>query len=134
MEEIVGKYKDKVVVYFRHFPLESIHPQALKSSEAALCAQDQGKFWAYHNVLFENQSALAEKDHLKYAKDLGMDTKAFEECLKSGKKAAEVRKDMEEGIKAGVNSTPTFFINGYAIRGAQPLDTFSERIDELLAK
>lgn len=134
LEEIVGKYKDKVAVYFRHFPLESIHPQAFKASEASLCAQDQGKFWAYHNLLFDNQSALNEKDLIKYADALKLDSAKFQECLKSGVKAAIVKKDMEEGIKAGVNSTPTFFINGFAVRGAQPLETFAEIIEEQLAK
>ncbi|MBK9293400.1 MAG: DsbA family protein [Oligoflexia bacterium] len=134
LEEIVGKYKDKVAVYFRHFPLESIHPQAFKASEASLCAQDQGKFWAYHNFLFDNQSALEEKDLVKYAEALKMDKAKFQECLKSGSKAAIVKKDMEDGMKVGVNSTPTFYINGYAIKGAQPLEAFVDIIEEQLNK
>jgi protein-disulfide isomerase len=122
VDEIVAKYKDKVAIYFRHFPLESIHPQAFKSAEASLCAQDQGQFWAYHDSLFDNQGALAEADLLKRAKDLKLDEKAFAECLKSGKKAADVRKDLDEGMKVGVNSTPSFFVNGLPVRGAQPIE------------
>lgn len=134
IDEIAAKYKDKVVIYFRNFPLESIHQKAFHAAEAGLCAQDQGKFWDYHNKMFDNQANLEEKDLLKYAKDLKLDEAKFSECLKSGKKAADIRKDMEEGMKVGVNSTPTFFVNGYAVRGAVPLEQFSEIIDEQLAK
>ncbi len=134
VDEIVAKYHDKVAIYFREFPLESIHPMAFHAAEASLCAKDQGKFWQYHNSLFDNQAALAEKDLIKRAVDLKMDEKAFTECLKSGKKAADIRKDMEEAQKVGVNSTPSFFVNGFPVRGAQPIEVFSEIIDEQLAK
>ncbi|MCC6277400.1 MAG: thioredoxin domain-containing protein [Oligoflexia bacterium] len=134
LNEIVSKYGDKVQIYFRHFPLESIHPHAFKASEASICAREQGKFWEYHDLLFDQQDKLEEKDLLAHAETLKLDTKAFGECLKSGKGAAEIRADMEEATKIGVNSTPTFFVNGFAVRGAQPLEAFSERIDELLSK
>ncbi|MDZ4678288.1 MAG: thioredoxin domain-containing protein [Oligoflexia bacterium] len=134
VDEIKQKYGDKVRVFFRHFPLESIHPLAMKASEASLCAQDQGKFWEYHDLLFDNQSKLDDKSLKEYATQLKFDQKVFEECLSSGKKVAEVRKDMEDGTKVGVNSTPTFFVNGYPVRGAVPLEAFSEEIDEQLGK
>jgi protein-disulfide isomerase len=134
LDEIRQKYGDKVKVYFRQFPLESIHPMAFKAAEASLCAQDQGKFWEYHDVLFDNQTKLDEKSLKEYAKQLKLDDKAFAECLSSGKKAMDIRKDMEDGSKVGVNSTPTFFVNGYPVRGAVPIDVFSEEIDEQLGK
>jgi protein-disulfide isomerase len=132
LSEIAAKYGDKVQIYFRHFPLESIHPNAFKASEASICAREQNKFWEFHDLLFDKQDKLEEKDLIANAETLKLDVKAFTECLKSGKGAAEIRADMEEATKVGVNSTPTFFVNGFAVRGAQPLEAFSERIDELL--
>jgi len=132
VDEITSKYKDKVRIYFRNFPLESIHPMAFHAAEAAGCALEQNKFWEYHNVLFDHQDKLDEKNLLQYAKDLNLDEKSFTQCLKSGKKSADIRKDMEEAGKVGVNSTPTFFVNGRAVRGAQPIEAFSEIIDEEL--
>jgi protein-disulfide isomerase len=142
VDEIKSKYGDKVKIYFRNFPLEQIHPQAFHAAEAAACALEQGKFWDYHNELFDHQSMYQEKDIAKnvdknfinLAKEAKLDDKAFAECLKSGKHDAELRHDMEEAQKYGVNSTPTFFVNGRAVRGAQPIEAFSEIIDEELSK
>lgn len=142
VDEIKQKYGDKVKIYFRNFPLEQIHPQAFHAAEAAACALEQGKFWDYHNQLFDHQDMYREKDIAKnvdknfekLATAANLDAKAFAECLKSGKHTAEIRHDMEEAQKYGVNSTPTFFVNGRAIRGAQPIEAFSEAIDEELSK
>lgn len=137
IEEIKDKYKDKVAIYFRNFPLEQIHPYAFHAAEAAACVLEMkpDKWWDYHNTLFDHQEqGLGEKDLIKYAKDMGLDDKAFTDCLKSGKKQAEIRKDIAEGTAAGVNSTPTFFVNGRPIRGAQPIETFAEIIDDQLSR
>jgi len=142
VEEIKQKYGDKVKIYFRNFPLEQIHPQAFHAAEAAACALEQGKFWDYHNQLFDHQDMYRDKDIAKnvdknfekLATAASLDAKAFADCLKSGKHTADIRHDMEEAQKYGVNSTPTFFVNGHAIRGAQPIEAFSEAIDEELSK
>lgn len=140
VHEIAEKYKDKVKIHFRHFPLEQIHPQAFKASEASICAQDQNKFWEYHDAIFDNQGKLRENGEkidsylVGLAKDLKLDDKAFAECLKSGKNAAKVRADMEDANKIGVNSTPSFFVNGLPVRGAVPLQEFSQVIEDELAK
>ena len=136
LEEIRQKYGDKVKIVYRDFPLESIHPHAFRAAEAAGCAFEQGKFWEYHNWLFSNQAKFGEGDKtfLAAAKELKLNDDQFKQCLSSGKRAAEIRKDIEDGTKYGVNSTPTFFVNGKAIRGALPLENFSELIDEELAK
>jgi len=134
LDEVMDKYKDKVKVYFRYFPLESIHPMAFHAAEAAACALDQNKFWEYHNMLFDHQDKLDEKSLIGYAKDLKLDGKSFEDCLKSHKHQADIHADQEAGQKVGVNSTPTFFVDGHAVRGAQPIEAFSEIIDESLAK
>lgn len=134
LEEVRAKYGDKVKIYYRHFPLESIHPNAFKSAEGTSCARDQGKFWEYHDELFRNQRDLKEKSLVKHAKTIGLDEAKFAECLKSGKYAEEVRADMKDAQKYGVNSTPTFYINGHILRGAVPLDQFSDLIELELGK
>ncbi len=117
----------------RDFPLSSIHEYAQKASEATECADDQGKFWEYHDLLFANPSAL-NVDGLKgYAGQLGLDTGTFDECLDSGKYEQEVLQDMQDGRAAGVTGTPAFFINGQLVSGAQPFTVFQQIIDELLA-
>lgn len=130
----------KVLHIFRNFPLEQIHPQARKASEAARCAGEQGadRFWAMHDRLFETQSEWSEQatavDLFKgYAQALGLDADAFNECLDSGRASAAIDADLIAGEKAGVGGTPTFFLNGYPIEGAQPFSAFQQVLDAQLA-
>lgn len=125
-EEYIETGKAKLV--YRDFPL-SIHPDAQKAAEAAECAEDQGMFWEYHDMLFENQQALDTASLKSYANTLGLDTAEFDSCLDSGKHAQEVKDDFNDGRAAGVSGTPTFFINGQKIVGAQPIDAFRQIID-----
>ena len=131
----------KVKLYFKQFPLEQIHPNARKAGEASLCAQDQNGFWAFHDALFKNQEAWADLDATgaasafkQYASDLGLDAAKFGTCLDSGVKSAQVDKDLGEGVQNGVQGTPTFFINGRELVGAQPFSAFKTIIDAELAK
>jgi len=118
----------KVKLVYRDFPLP-IHSNAQKAAEAAECADDQGQFWVYHDKLFENQRALGMANLKGYAKDLGLDTEAFDDCLDSGKHADEVKADLEDGADGGVSGTPAFFINGVPVSGAQPFEEFQRIID-----
>ncbi len=111
LNQVVARYADRVRVVFRHFPLPS-HTYAQKAHEAAECANEQGKFWAYHDFLFANQGALGVEDLKRYAASLGLDTDRFNQCLNTGKYAEKVKKDVEDGTKYHVRGTPTFFING----------------------
>jgi protein-disulfide isomerase len=136
---ILSNYSDKVRFVFMNFPLTSIHANAEKAAEAAECAYDQGAFWEYHDLLFQNQAAL-DADSLKgYAASLGLNASQFNECLDSGEKADEVEKDMTAAQKAvqeaGLDrfGTPAFFINGNHLGGAQPFDVFKQAIDAALA-
>jgi len=135
--ELVGqikkKYGDKVKVVFKNYPL-AFHKDAFKAAEAGLCAHEQDKFWNMHDLMFAEQNALGVDDLKDKAKRLGLDTKKFNECLDSSKNAQRVRGTMAEGQAASVKSTPTFYVNGQLVMGAQPLDVFSEIIDEELAK
>jgi protein-disulfide isomerase len=132
LKQVEDKYGDKVRVVFRNFPLLQIHPQAAKAAEAASCAADQGKFWEMHDKLFANQQKLAVADLKQHATDLGLKAEEFNQCLDSGKKEAEWKKDMDEATSYGITGTPAFFINGRLISGAQPLEAFTSIIDEEL--
>jgi len=120
-----------VRIVFRDYPLD-FHKEAQLAAEAANCAGDQGKFWEYHDKLFENQSQLKEPSLKQYATDLQLDTEAFNTCLSSGKHRDGVKTDLREGQAVGVTGTPAFFINGRFLSGAQPFDAFATIIDEEL--
>ena len=141
-EEYVDTGKVKLV--FLDFPLESIHPLAFKAAEAARCAGDQGESWEMHDQLFAHQKALGTKDLPQHAQALGVDGPAFEQCLDSGKYAAKVRQALDEGRRAGVRATPTFFIGltrpgdgkitaAAVLQGAQSFAAFQEAIEKLLS-
>ncbi|MBL8923908.1 MAG: thioredoxin domain-containing protein [Myxococcaceae bacterium] len=133
VDEVMKNYSDKVKVVFRHFPLD-FHEKAGKAAEAAACADDQGKFWEFHKVLFANQGALDVADLKTHAKTVGLDAAKFDACLDGGGKKALVDADMAAGRAAGVNGTPAFFINGILISGAQPYEKFKEIIDGELTR
>lgn len=132
IDQVMKDYAGKVRVVFRNYPLP-FHAQAPKAAEAALCADDQGKFWEMHDQLFAHQQELSVEDLKAHAKALELDQAKFDECLDSGAKAAQVAQDMAEGGEAGVSGTPAFFINGRLISGAQPFEEFKKIIDEELA-
>ncbi len=103
--------------------------QSLLLAEAANCAKDQGKYWEYFSMIFEEQERLSEEENspvLEWAKRLGLDTEQFLECLKTHKYAREALEDADEGAKAGVDATPTFFVNGKRLVGAHPLELFKK--------
>ena len=131
VDQVMKAYGNKVRLVYRDFPLP-MHPQARPAAEAANCASAQGKFWEYHAKLFANQSALSDEKLKEYAKDLGLDTAKFEQCLATKPFKAAIDKDIADASKVGVTGTPAFFINGRMLSGAQPFDKFKEVIDEEL--
>jgi protein-disulfide isomerase len=133
VKQVLEKYKGKVKFVYRDFPL-SFHPFAAKASEASQCANDQGKFWEFHDALYADQSKLAVTDMEATAARLGLNADKFKSCIETGKYTAEVNKDIADATKAGVNSTPSFFINGVAVVGAQGPEAFNDIIDQELAK
>ena len=118
---------------YRNLPLTSIHPEAFPAAVASLCADEQGVFWPYHDKLFSDELGLSRDAYIQYAADLELDGEAFEACLDSGKFDDFIQEDMDFSLNLGVRSTPTFFINGLAVVGAQPLDVFKQVIDKELA-
>ncbi len=123
----------KAKLVFMNFPL-GFHQYAQKAAEASECAHEQGKFWPYHDKLFENQAALDIASLKRYAKELGLDQAKFDKCVDSGETADKVSKDVSSGQQFGVTGTPSFFINGIAIVGAQPFENFQRIIEQELKK
>lgn len=131
--QLLDAYKDRVRYIYRDFPL-SFHRDAQKAHEAAHCAGDQDKYFEYSRKLFANQKDLAVQDLKRYAKELDLDMKKFSACLDGSKHADEVEESMKAGQAAGVSGTPSFFINGIMLSGAQPLAAFTEIIDAELQR
>lgn len=132
LKQLLTEYQGKVSLAYRDFPLREIHPQAQLAAVAARCAGAQGKFWEYHDLLFS--SAKLDRDSLLgYARTLGLDAQPFDACLAGGKFDAQIEKDLRDGENAGVEGTPSFFINGVLLSGAGPAAAIEKIIDEQLA-
>lgn len=145
LNQIKEQYIDagkSVKFVYRDFPLSSIHSMAQKYAEAAECAEDQGKFWEMHDKIFEEQDKLGQgtigaygvNDIKRWAGELGLNGAEFNQCLDSGKYSEEVNQDFKDGTLSGANGTPTIFINGRVVVGAQPFENFKALIDEELKK
>ena len=135
INSIKKKYGDKVKIVFKQFPL-SFHGNAKMAAEASLCANDQGGelFWKMHDAMFENQAKINRPGIEDMAKKIGLDMNRFKKCLSGGKHTKAVENDIKDGREVGVKSTPTFFINGKIIRGAEPISVFTELIDIELSR
>jgi len=137
LPQLRSEYIDtgKVKLVYRDFPLSSIHNNAQKAAEAAEVARELGgnkKYWEMHNLLFERGVSGGVESFKQYARDIGLDGEDFDSILDSGKYADEVRKDIQDGESYGVQGTPTFFINGKILVGAQPFSAFQQIIEEEL--
>ncbi len=132
-EPLMAAYPGKIRLVYRNLPLTQLHPQAMNAAEAALCAGDQNAYWEYHDKIFENSNALNDDLYASLAADLGLNVTAFETCMSSDKYLDDIKADMQFALNMGVQSTPTFFINGLAVVGAQPLSVFQQVIDDELA-
>jgi protein-disulfide isomerase len=131
--KLLETYPAQVRFVYRDFPLTSSHPNAQSAAEAANCANEQGKYWQYHDKLFSDALPLGTDAYQQYASQLGLDTTKFEQCLAERRYQQEVEADLQYAANLGINSTPTFFINGIPIVGAQPFEVFQYVIDKELA-
>jgi len=134
LAEVLARYPEQVRVIHRHFPLDSIHPFARPAAEAAMCADEQGKFWEYHDAIFARGGRLNEDAFGEIAEALELDTDALSQCRESRRFQAFVQADFEAGEAAGVTGTPAFFVNGIALRGARDADDLSQIVDAELAR
>lgn len=132
LPQILKTYPDQVRFVYRDFPLSG-HVGAAPAAEAAGCAGAQEKYWEYQDALFSETYSFDETGFKQIAKDLKLDEAKFAECLASDQYVKEAQADYEFAANLGVQSTPTFFINGIAVIGAQPFDSFKQVIDQELA-
>jgi len=135
---IIKDYVDtgKVKFVYKDFPLSNLHPEAQKAAEAARCVEEQKGavgFFKMHDKLYANQETLSVENYKKWAKEIGVDQGKFDTCLDSGKYADAVKADLAYGQQLGVSGTPSFFINGKMLTGAQPYSVFKQAIDAELA-
>jgi protein-disulfide isomerase len=133
LKELMAAYPTQLKVVFKHQPLP-FHEAARPAAMAALAAQAQGKFWAYHDLLFANQRRLSAKDLQRYAKEAGLKMSAFKAYIESGAGEAQVARDQALAEKVGARGTPTSFVNGFRVSGAQGAEAFEALIEQELAK
>jgi len=134
LKQVEKNYAQQVRIVYRQFPLANIHPHAQKAAEASLCANEQQKFWEFHDSMFSNQSELSVADLKQRAVDLKLEAQAFNQCLDSGRQAASIQADIQEGARNGVTGTPAIFINGRLLSGNQPYSEIKEIIDDELQR
>ena len=130
---LLEKYPGQVRLVYKHLPLDGLHPQARRVSEAAWCAGQQDKFWQFHDAVYADGGTDSSDATLtRYAGTAGLDAARFTACLSSPEPKAAIQRDVAEGEALGLNSTPGFFVNGREVRGAQPLEAFIAIVDEEL--
>ncbi|PYU29749.1 MAG: hypothetical protein DMG31_16245 [Acidobacteria bacterium] len=131
LNKLEEEFAGKVALAYKDFPLP-MHPRAEKAAEAARCAAEQGKFWEFHDALFDDhQMELAQlKEH---ARTLKLDAASFDQCLDAGEQAAAVRKDFAQAQRLGLTGTPAFFVNGHFLGGAVSYSTLREVVEQQLA-
>jgi protein-disulfide isomerase len=130
--QLMSNYGDKIRFVYRNFPLSG-HASAVPAANAAMCANDQGKYWEYHDKLFGMTLPLETASYQKYASDLGLDMTRFNDCYSNNGDQAKIKADVTFATSLGVDQTPTFFINGLAVLGAESYDFFKQVIDQELA-
>ncbi len=131
METMLATYGDAVRVIFKHLPLASIHPQAVPAAVAASCAHEQQAFWEYYHKLFSSYT-LTPDIYTKYATDISLKTKRFEDCIASERTVSHIQQDIQDGITLGVRGTPTYFIGTKKIEGVVTASVWNSLIIDAL--
>jgi protein-disulfide isomerase len=121
LKQFMERNQDKVTLVYKHYPLTSIHPEATAAAKAAFAAQKQGKFWQYHDALFERQAELGEKLYIEIAQNLQLDIAKFNQQRNSPEFGTALDQDLKMAETLGIQGTPFFFVNGETVSGAVPL-------------
>lgn len=132
VQQMLKEYKDKIQFVYRNFPLDSLHPNARPAAIAAECGAEQGKFFEFHDQIIAKQDQLSDAYYQEIAKNLGLNITKFNDCLKSDRPGTKVEADYQSGIAVGVQGTPSTFVNGVAVSGAQPYSVVKAAIDAAL--
>jgi protein-disulfide isomerase len=132
LKESHGK---QVRIVYRQYPIPNLHANAIKAAEASLCANEQGKFWEMHDLMFEEQNKLTVSELKEKAGRLKMNKSKFDNCMDTGRHVEQVQNDMKEGLRSGVTGTPSLFINGVQLEGgAVSYETLVKAIEKELAR
>ncbi len=134
LAEVLARYPKRVRVVHRHFPLDNIHSFARPASEAAMCADEQGKFWEFHDAIFARMGSLEKNSFREIGAEIGLGEDALETCIEERRYSDFVQADFDAGQKAGVTGTPAFFVNGIALKGARDADALSRVVDSELER
>lgn len=132
LKQMIAKNSDYVKFVYLDFPISSIHDMAIPAAHAARCANEQGKFWQYHDNLFQNQDNLSQSTFLALAELNGLDKNDFVVCMDSQKYIQDIQNQFQLGLELGVMGTPTFFVNGRRFSGVLPPDIWDQIINVLL--
>jgi protein-disulfide isomerase len=133
IRSIVAMYPGRIRFVYRHFPIAALHDRATAAAEASACAAAEGKFWPYHDRLFQRRQ-FDDASLRRYALESGLDVERFDGCLTSRQFQSDVARDVSDGQALGVRGTPTWFINGRKVEGAIPESTFRDVVRRLLGE
>lgn len=131
IRQVMSAYPDQIQLVYRHFPLKSIHPLADELAHASMCAHEQGKFWSFHDRIFQFQDSITKDNILDNAQAIGLNLNTFNECQRSDKWEDEIQKDLAEIIQRGGRGTPSWIVNGQLIQGYLQFDTWEQIIESL---
>lgn len=134
LHQVLEEYGEHVRLVFRQYPLVTIHPNAQKAAEAALCAREQEHFWPMHDLLFGDQTKLAPEDLKARASELELDMEKFNECFDSGQQRTAIREDVWAGVRVGVTGTPALYVNGRILSGVVAYERLAAVIDDELER
>lgn len=134
IKQVLKKYPEAVKIIYRDFPVVSIHPESVPAAEAANCAARQGKFWQYHDALFDNQDNLGTELYLSISRILKLNEEEFSQCLSQHQTLSEIQADLSVGVSAGINGTPAWFVNGRKVEGVLSLELWQKLIDYLVVE
>ncbi len=126
-KQIVDTFGDAVHIVFKHYPIESIHPHAYRAAEASMCAEEQDKFWEFHDQIFATKK-LDETSLYTHAIGVGINAATFDQCMKAGSHSSEIDTDLSDGIKIGIRGTPTYIVNGQVIEGSRTIEEWKQII------
>lgn len=134
LAEVLERYPTQVRIVQRHFPLDTIHPFARPAAEAAMCADEQGRFWDFHDAIFARAGKFNQETFTEIGSELGLDGPALSTCISERRYQDFVEADFDAGQAAGVTGTPAFFVNGIALKGARDADDLSRHVDTELQR